>query len=108
MGLDENKYENLSNQTQSKELRFLRQVQLAKQVLKEGMVVQIAADGHYGVGGIEVPFFGRLRLFKKGFAELAAVTGASVIPMTVIMLSEGEIEVTFNPPLKKSKNGLPA
>jgi KDO2-lipid IV(A) lauroyltransferase len=55
------------------------------QILQQGGVIVIGADGYQGQGGLTTPFHGRMRSFKTGFAELALSTGATVIPFWVSM-----------------------
>jgi KDO2-lipid IV(A) lauroyltransferase len=73
----------------------------AKRVLKRGGIVMIVADGYMGSSrGIPFPLFGRKRVFKTGFAELALRTGASVVPVSTSMSTDGTIEVRFMPSLE--------
>jgi len=77
---------------------FLRQLQEAKRILKQGGVVQVAADGSYGASIVEAPFFGHRRPFRTGFAELSATTGAVSLPAIVTIMPGGVVRVVFHAP----------
>jgi lauroyl/myristoyl acyltransferase len=73
----------------------------ARQTLQRGGFASVVADGGVGTSpGITLPFFGRQRTFKTGFAELALVSGASVVPVTVSMDITGHAELRFMPLLE--------
>lgn len=77
------------------------QLYQARQVLQKGGIARVVADGELGTSaGVTVPFFGRTRTFRAGFAELATVTGAAVVPASVRMDLDGHLHVTFLPPLQ--------
>lgn len=80
---------------------FIRQLSAAKKVLDRGGIVFIAGDGQHGGNGINIPFHGRLRSFKTGFAELAINSGADAIPAVVSMNPSGHINVNLLDPLNK-------
>jgi KDO2-lipid IV(A) lauroyltransferase len=72
-----------------------------KQVLKRGGIVMIVADGHMGSSrGIEFSLFGRRRVFRTGFAELALSTGAGIVPVSTSMDTTGHAVIRFMPPLE--------
>jgi amino acid adenylation domain-containing protein len=72
-----------------------------KRVLKRGGIVMIVADGYMGSSrGIEFSLFGRRRVFRTGFAELAVSTGAAIVPASVSMDTTGHVDVRFLPPLE--------
>jgi lauroyl/myristoyl acyltransferase len=71
----------------------------SRDVLLRGGVVRMAADGLHGTNGINVPFHGRMRLFRSGFAELAVSTGADVIPVFTTIDITGRFKVDFLAPL---------
>jgi len=81
-------------------LNYARQFQSAKEVLSRGGIARIVPDGFRGSSsGVEYPFFNRLRVFRAGFADLALLTGAQIVPISVSMDEAGKFRVTFNPPL---------
>ncbi|MBX3010667.1 MAG: AMP-binding protein [Caldilineaceae bacterium] len=70
------------------------------QVLQQGGLISILPDGHHGSReGITLPFHGRQRTFRTGFAELALDTGAAVVPIFVSSDLKGHIRVEFTPAL---------
>lgn len=71
----------------------------ARSVLERGGVVRIAPDGSHGTSGVYIPFHGRLRLFRSGFAELAVTTGADVIPFFLSFHVSGRFYAEFLSPL---------
>ncbi|UCG25390.1 MAG: AMP-binding protein [Chloroflexota bacterium] len=76
------------------------QLDQARRTLAQGGVALLAADGYEGgEQNVRLPFLGRLRPFKYGFAELAISTGAPVIPIHTKMSIQGKVSVTFSPPL---------
>ncbi len=76
------------------------QFDAARQILETGGIVRIAADGGSGGGGtLTHMVFGRRCGFKTGFAELALETGAAVIPMSVALEAQGNVQLTFYSPL---------
>jgi lauroyl/myristoyl acyltransferase len=74
-------------------------LRLAKRILEEGGIVYVMADGYRGTGGISVPFHGRRREFRTGFAKLAASTGADVLPGFVSLDTSGHVKLEFFDPL---------
>jgi len=86
----------------TKQSAFLQQLQVAKLILRNGGLVQIAGDGSYGTSGIDAELFGRKRFFRKGFAELAALTRAEVVPALVTMRPDGVVKVRFETPFPRS------
>ena len=76
------------------------QLYTGKQMLTQGGVVCIAGDGYQGQTMMAVPFYGRLRRFGFGFAELALSTGATVIPAWTFMEISGKVQVRFEEPLE--------
>jgi amino acid adenylation domain-containing protein len=72
---------------------------LAKQILERGGLVQLAGDGYQGSGGLTLPFHGRLRPFRRGFAELALATGSVILPVFVNLALDGRVEIAFQEPL---------
>ncbi|MBK8048547.1 MAG: hypothetical protein IPK16_16375 [Anaerolineales bacterium] len=76
----------------------LRQSTLA---LRAGELVNVVPDGVKGKQGIEHDFFGRLRGFQPGFAELALAAPAPVVPVCVIMDTQGRLLIRFGVPFQR-------
>ena len=90
------------------DMLFTRQVEYAHQILQQGGVAQIAADGQQGQGAtLLYPFHGRQRPFMTGFAELALATGAQVIPLTYTIAPTGEAIYGLGSPLDPGAATLP-
>jgi hypothetical protein len=68
--------------------------------LRHGGIVLITGDGYQGKLPFFLPFCGRQRRFGVGFAELAARTGAKIIPIAYAVKPEGGIAVDFLDPLE--------
>lgn len=88
---------------------FSMQMNNAQQFLNSGKIVWIAPDGTQGANGhqdISVPFFGRNYRMKRGFAELALKTGATIIPVRRIVTPTGQVNTTFMPPLDTESQEL--
>jgi KDO2-lipid IV(A) lauroyltransferase len=79
--------------------KFVHYLANARQVLSDGGLVQIAADSHSGNGRVRLVLFGRGRMFWPGFAELADMTGAAVIPVFISIDDRERVTVRFDPPL---------
>ena len=78
---------------------LVREVYRAKRALDAGSVIHIAADGSFGSSGIELSLHGRRRPFAAGFAELAIMTGARVLPVFTNIAVDGVVSVEFLGPL---------
>ena len=72
----------------------------ARRILKRGGIVQIVPDGYVGQQGVAVNFFGRMRNFRKGFAELAVLTQAPVLPIHLLFKTDGTIVIKIHPALR--------
>jgi acyl-coenzyme A synthetase/AMP-(fatty) acid ligase/lauroyl/myristoyl acyltransferase/acyl carrier protein len=71
-----------------------------RQLLRTGGTVLIVSDwAHDKTGTLSVSMGGRLYDLKPGFAELALMTGAIVLPMYNAHESTGRMHTTFLPPL---------
>jgi acyl-CoA synthetase (AMP-forming)/AMP-acid ligase II/lauroyl/myristoyl acyltransferase/acyl carrier protein len=79
--------------------RFARQLHMAKQTLEKGGILHMAPDGYRENHGKNVSFYGRNRCFRAGFAELAVMTNADVIPVEVSLDVTGKVQVKFLEPL---------
>jgi len=89
-------------------LLFARQVEYAHQILEQGGVAQIAADGQHGRSAMLLyNFHGRGAPFMTGFAELALATGAQVIPLTYTITATGEARFGLSAPLDPGATTLP-
>ena len=69
--------------------------------LKKGGTVLVSGDTRMKGEAIELPFLGRERGFKPGFATLAVTTGAPILPMFTSMDRDGYITVHIQPELKQ-------
>lgn len=67
--------------------------------LQNGGLVYILPDGKFGKANVIVPFFGRERAVRSGFAKLAIMANAIVIPVTVKHNNWGKIILRFFQPL---------
>lgn len=82
---------------------------LAISDLQQGNLIYILPDGVHGKISVTLPFFGIQRQFRTGFAKLALLSNAIVMPVTVISTKTGKICITFHEPLKegpKDTDGL--
>ena len=85
--LDRNYYEGALN---------AHKLNVARRVLEQGGIIGIAADGVSGNSpGFQCNFHGRRREFRSGFAELALLTNAEVVPVLHSVTNEGSVEITF-------------
>lgn len=82
--------------------RRASQLLTAQHVLQRGGVVLITGDGYQGKLPFLLPFCGRQRSFGVGFAELAAQTGAAVVPLFHRVAQGGRLAVAFLEPLSAS------
>jgi len=69
--------------------------------LKKGGAAVVSGDAHMGDDEIVLPFMGKKRGFKPGFAFLASATGVPVLPMFTSMDHAGHITVHIYPELKR-------
>lgn len=91
-GEDEEK----STQAQNRSM----QVYHAHKALRDGAAVVIYGDGGKGREGVTVPFFGAPRTFRPGAGELAAETGARVVPVFGVLEDDGRVVFEIRPPLE--------
>ena len=82
-----------------KDVFLAKEAFIAKKVLDKGNVVCLCPDGYFGSSGEPRNFLGRSRRFATGFADLAAATEASVIPVTATVDTHGHCLIRFFPPL---------
>lgn len=71
----------------------------AHSALRDGGTVVIYGDGGKGRQGVTVPFYGAPRTFRPGAGELAAETGASVVPVFGALEDSGRVIFEICPPL---------
>lgn len=76
-----------------------QQMFAARDLLEQGVPVVMASDGYGGVQGIDVPFFGHMRRFRSGAAELAVQSGAALVPFFATLRADGTILNELLPPL---------
>jgi acyl carrier protein len=88
---------------------FLDQLMECKKTLAKKGVVFILPDGYAGLShGISLPFHGRMRAFRAGFAELAVETGAAVIPVSLAMdVRARKLIITSLNPLEVGTSEMP-
>jgi lauroyl/myristoyl acyltransferase len=77
---------------------LLKQVFRARNALKEGGILHVAADGVRG-SLRAFPFLGRQRMFPSSVAEFAIATGAAVVPVFGTLELDGHIRVEFMSPM---------
>jgi lauroyl/myristoyl acyltransferase len=75
-------------------------LQVMRALKKKGTVV-VSGDAYMGKDEIVLPFMGRKRGFKPGFAFLALATGVPVLPMFTSMGPAGHITLHIHPELKQ-------
>ncbi|MCW3836906.1 hypothetical protein ACFQ1E_11460 [Sphingomonas canadensis] len=85
--------------TPERPLSLAGELKHAQAMLRNGGHVHMMVDGYHGARGIGVDFLGRLRAFQPTFAELAARTGALIIPVVSGVTPEGEVRISLLPEL---------
>jgi lauroyl/myristoyl acyltransferase len=85
----------------------LREVYRAHGALERGSLVHLLGDGRQGGSELALPFHGRLRAFRTGFAELAVMTGASVIPVFATLDRTGRTRLELLEALDDGAAGVP-
>ena len=84
----------------AKQFELARQMHAAKQLLKGGGMVFNLPDAFQNLDHSRaVEFFGRQRRIAAGFAELALMTGARVIPISYRFTARGSFVLEFGEPL---------
>lgn len=78
---------------------YLKQVFRASNVLKDGGILHIAADGLRGTSFQELPFLKRVRRFPTSLAQLALATDAVIVPVFGRINDDGGVLVEFLPAL---------
>lgn len=68
-------------------------------ILREGGMVGMQGDRDFSLNGLPIPFFGREAFFPRGPWELAAMTGAAIVPAFFYTNPEHRFEAVFEPPI---------
>ncbi|HEY1373725.1 MAG TPA: lysophospholipid acyltransferase family protein [Candidatus Binatia bacterium] len=74
-------------------------------VLRENESVVVIADEFRSRSGIEVPFFGRPVVARRGPATLALRTGAAVVPASLVRRVDGGLELAVEPEIDFARTG---
>jgi len=72
----------------------------ARNILRKGGVIQIVPDGLFGSTGIRIHFYARNREFRTGFAELAILANANVLPICAQFRMNGTLVIKLLPLLE--------
>jgi hypothetical protein len=101
VGLPSHKLEKKGLHTPAaKQFELARQMHAAKQLLNGGGIVFNLPDAFQNLDHSRaVEFFGRQRRIAAGFAELALMTGAHVIPIAYRFTARGSFVLAFGAPL---------
>jgi lauroyl/myristoyl acyltransferase len=101
VGLTSDKLERRGFRTPAaKRFELARQMQEAKQLLQRGGIVFNPPDARQNLDNARaVEFFGRQRQIAAGFAELALMTGAHVLPVAYRFTPRGYFVMAFGAPL---------
>lgn len=102
VGLPSDKLEKKGFHTPAaKQFELARQLHAAKQLLKGGGIVFNLPDAFQNLDHSRaVEFFGRQRRIAAGFAELALMTGANVVPIAYRFSPRGSFVLEFGAPLR--------
>ena len=71
-------------------------------VLRDGKVVGMQGDRDFSLNGLPIPFFGREAHFPRGPWELAAMTGAPILPTFFFLDAEHRFHASFGAPIRIS------
>ncbi|HJV88809.1 MAG TPA: lysophospholipid acyltransferase family protein [Holophagaceae bacterium] len=69
-------------------------------VLREGQVVGMQGDRDFSLNGLPIPFCGREAYFPRGPWELAAMTGAPILPTFFFLDAEHRFHARFGAPIR--------
>ena len=97
IGLDQGR--RLAWQDKARPLDLARELRAAQQLLRAGGDVHILVDGLQGHRGLMHEFFGSSRPFQPGFAELAASSGARIVPVMTDCSPAGMLTIDLLPAL---------
>jgi lauroyl/myristoyl acyltransferase len=81
-------------------------VEMASRLVDGGLVV-MQGDGLKGRVKTHVPVLGRMYPFRSGFAELAAQTGAIVLPTTIDLEASGKVRIVLHTKLDSGPENEP-
>jgi KDO2-lipid IV(A) lauroyltransferase len=76
------------------------------QVLRRNEVAVVIADEYRSASGIDVPFFGRPVLARRGPATLALRTGAALVPIYLIRERSGKLTLMIEPEIELFRSGM--
>jgi KDO2-lipid IV(A) lauroyltransferase len=79
----------------------LRELQ---RVLRQNRVVVVIADEFRGGKGVEVPFFGRTVIARRGPVTLALRTGAAIVPAFCIRQADDSLKLIIEPELELDRS----
>jgi len=72
--------------------------------LKRGEILGVVIDQHTSVGGMYVPFFGKLAYTPTGVAKLALLTGSPIVPMADFLGRNGKHTIQVLPAIIPPEN----
>jgi KDO2-lipid IV(A) lauroyltransferase len=81
---------------ETRTILFAQQLTDAFQTLTEGGLALILPDAKNGDAFVDLPFLERVRQFRTGFAELALMTGAVVLPAEATMTDSQKLRILFS------------
>jgi lauroyl/myristoyl acyltransferase len=85
--------------TPERPMSLAGELKLAQTMLRNGGHVHIMVDGYHGARGTDFEFLGRIRAFQPTFAELAARTGALIVPVMTDVTPDGTVRISLLPEL---------
>lgn len=88
--------------TDSKEETFAL-LSKVKMLLENGNVLFIPGDGEHGNSTVNIEFLGKMRAFRKGFAEFALLTDSAIIPVLTFTDHKENRIVKFHESIEYSK-----
>lgn len=77
-----------------------------KMLLENGNVIFIPGDGEYGNSTVNIEFLGKMKTFRKGFAEFALLTNSTIIPVLTFKDSGDRNTVKFSEPIEYSEQNV--
>jgi KDO2-lipid IV(A) lauroyltransferase len=77
----------------------------AVRALRRGEMLGVLVDLDTSVESVMVDFLGRPAKTPAGYVKLATVTGASLVPMAMLMREDGGYEIQVHEPVSISGNG---
>jgi len=80
-------------------LEGARELKAALEMLRQGGMVHIMADGYKGNRKITLPFCNRQRGFETTFVELALMAGAPILTVAARFSGDGRIRIEIGPAL---------